>query len=245
MENENLIKEMVELYNKSSDAIEWAAENEPDPDLYYKGGVQSQSRRFTALGTICSIANPPHVVSYHTSKSVRLPVAMFNLDFYRNCHAVVLVRDNFYDIKVAVISHVPIKIPYEIIHRRVTQEWYNNEKQKALSWGSEKDEEELKNFETDEWYTKNWSGGYILRRNDEIWIAGGVQSVYCEGINKVLDSYVTPEYEESIYKPYVDNLTKFTISLGSYSTAAMVFDYIQASLGHGQAEFSRELNASE
>lgn len=229
LHNKKLILTLRDLFLDAPDIDAWTMKNIPDADLIYKSGQTSQQRKIKAVQDIVNLKDPPKVLSSHKSKSVPLPVVGLNFGFYANIKAFGIIRDNFYDIKLGVVSHVPINIPYEFVHYRMTQEEYEEKKQKSLSWAKP---EELPLYESDAWYSK-YTGGSLIRRNNELWIHGSVKEVYCEGFRAL-------NLPKEMFMPYTEEATIFTLSVPTYSKLAVVLDHVNYSLSKGQSQYSSE-----
>lgn len=223
------MEKLFKLYEHGTDVKEWELENDPDPELIYKEGLPYQSKAALALSDIVSKLSQPKVVSYHKSKSVKLPVMMYKFDFYRDCKAICFIRNNFYDIKLSVVSNTSISIPYDLIHGLMTQEDYDKEKKRKVEYSKDYENPEYK---TDDWFHNNWTSDKLIRRGKEIWRAYTVHKVYCEGINKI------EELSRDVFEPYHDDAKKFTISLRRYPQLALVLEHISTSLGKGQRSTS-------
>lgn len=80
------------------------------PDsMIWKGPALKQIENFECLAHKLGVV--PVIVSYHTSKSIKLPV----LRFERN-EVTFYIRDNFYDINLCAVSPIPFKLtPSELL----------------------------------------------------------------------------------------------------------------------------------
>ena len=77
------------------------------PTMFYKNAAEGQFRHLSkTLPEALEIA-PPRVLSYHTSKSIKLPVVVFE-DPERGIWAA--VRDNFHDVKVSARVEAPVNL---------------------------------------------------------------------------------------------------------------------------------------
>ena len=235
-----LLDQLNELYQCSPGIMTWALHNKPDDALYYRGGVDSQAKSLAAIPHVVRVkVDAPRVISYHTSKSVWLPVSAFCVEYYSDQKAFVLVRDNFYDIKAAVISTAPVHMPYNIVHKELTQEQYDKEKQRCLDY--KKIKKPGPEFDTDEWFSKDWSGDKILRHDGKIWRAYTVHRVYCEGMEADRIDFLPPE----LFEPYEDDKSMFTCSIGGYVKVASLLEYVFNALEFKHAKIREVINAQE
>jgi len=228
-----LYMDLHPLYLEGTELDDWAVNNDPDPALYYKTAMEAQIQKLEAISVILpDFANagvPPRVVGHHISKSVKLPVTcfMFSLEGFE---AFAFIRDNFHDIKVVVVSDVPVHIPYSVVHIEWTQEHYDSELKSFSEYLSDetlgpedaRKRKDLIASGTDDWY-KQWSSGTILRKEGHIYRAGSHQSHYCEGIREL-------GLEESVFKPYEAGDKAFVCEVYSYSTVATILECIISSL---------------
>lgn len=220
-------KNIDRLYKTSPDIRRWAFENMPNTNLIYKDGVPSQSQKINALNQICRYNfDIPKVVSVHRSKSVSLPVSAIKLDYHIGAYkakqklaprAYLFIRDNFYDIKLCVLSNFKNTIPYEMIHIEWSQDRYDEQVKKSK--GYQKDSSI--DYSNDDWY-KSWSNASIIRKNNRIYRAESVNSCYCEGISDL-------ELPKEVFSNYTDDKFLYSISIGSYAKLACIIDYIFAS----------------
>lgn len=200
-------------YKESKDIITWAKHNQPDEDLYYKSGVEDQVKKLEALRNILyKNIELPKVISYHTSKSVSLPVSAFKISE----EIFAIVRDNFYDIKLSIISKNPININYSLMHKLMSEKEYVEEREKCRNYkGDSKDNVKYIN---DDWM-RNWSSNSIIRDDDCIYKAFTVHRVYCEGINKL-------ELSNDLFSVYEKGKQMFTCSMDSYVRVASILETI-------------------
>lgn len=225
------------LYASGSTLDAWGSANVPDEALIYKGGVSSQLRKIRAVADIAPQSSetyhPPMIVGHHHSKSVKLPVTCFRFTPYGQVSAYAFVRDNFHDIKVVVVSDSPITIPYPAVYQEWDQERYEHEVERYVGYTKERPAEG-----SDEWYSKGWSHGTILRRAGRIYLAGAHQSVYCEGINQL-------GLPEDTFKPYEYGMQSFVCEVGSYATVAVILEYVNYSIEKERYRRNQERHAAE
>ena len=84
---------------------EWNRSNEIKEDMIYRGAAYGQVSRFRSLHEHISQYTEDltcEVVSYHTSKSIKLPVVKYES---KARGATLFVRDNFYNYACTFISH--------------------------------------------------------------------------------------------------------------------------------------------
>lgn len=93
----------------------WATANKPDEDLIYKDGYWKQI--IWVRDRLCWLMSrglheriKARVISYHTSKSVRLPV--FELE-RPDLGLRLILRDNYYNWKLTVMSALPIVADFD------------------------------------------------------------------------------------------------------------------------------------
>lgn len=223
------------LYAGGLDLARWGTANTPDQELIYAVGQAIQLKQLNAVATLLpnysGVVSHPKVVGVHTSKSVSLPVTCFRFCPYNQVLAHVLIRDNFYDIKVVVVSDAPIHIPYSLIYEEWGPERYATEVKRYVDYT-----EELPPPEGyDEWYARSWSGGTLLRKDGRIYRAGSHQAVYCEGI----DDLGLPA---ETFQPYQDGLQTFVCEVSSYTTTAAILECVIKSL---EMERSKRARAQE
>ena len=86
----------------------WAEENRPKDEMTYKRAYYAQvafmEYLLPRLGFNINDTTVPTVISTHTSKSISLPVCEFNIAGVR-----IIMRDNFHDWKLSVISPIPLE----------------------------------------------------------------------------------------------------------------------------------------
>ena len=92
-----------------------------------------QVRRQIALMEDLAAALDPDFIgihSYHTSKSIRLPVATYGWDIRiggappEYTKAVMMVRDNFHDLSLFVKCPTPLTLPLDLLYEQRDFEWY-------------------------------------------------------------------------------------------------------------------------
>ena len=171
----------------------WGGATKPDDDLLWGDGHSGQIRDLISMEQLLGM--PVRVVGTHRSKSVELPVAMFQLN-KGSVHF--FVRDNFYDLKLVVVSEVPIEMDPGQAHYRMTQEEYDAEKKRCFDYREHtNDDSSGREFDNDDWFD-TWSSGSIMRHNGNIYRCASVASCYYEGISRI-----APESAFQVYKPGV------------------------------------------
>ena len=76
--------------------------------------VERQTRDVISVAHLADL--PARIIGYHTSKSVRLPVSMLRADVCGQAPVYFVMRDNFHDLKLVVVSSCPINVPYALVH---------------------------------------------------------------------------------------------------------------------------------
>jgi hypothetical protein len=218
MEQQNTLELINNLYNKSPNINDWTNNNEPNSDLIWKFRVASQSKNIQLVANLVDehkgIIETPRVISYHTSKSVKFPVSCFKLIDDNNKY--IITRDNFYNIKMAVISSKEINLPYYLIHQVVSEAAYIKEREKCRTYC--KDSENDEKYKDDSWAEK-WSGRTFLREDGIIYNCESVHRVYCEGMGNLgLPNEVFTRYEKG--------KNMFTCALGRYSELAFIMSLL-------------------
>ncbi len=170
---------MLTAWNCATSPQEWAALNPADDSLLWREGLPGQIKDCIAIGHLAGL--PVRVMGWHTSKSVKLPVSVFRAEIAQEETVYFVMRDNFYDLKLAVVSSCPITIPYEVIHHRVSEEWLADEKKRAHDYCSRNASFDASKYETDEW-TESWGSWSVLRDDGEIYICERPSSCYYEGM---------------------------------------------------------------
>lgn len=197
-----LTDQMKELWLQGTEVVKWAEFTTPDKDLIWKAGHPAQVKDLMSIGQLLGL--PFKVVGSHRSKSVELPVGMFEADIWKEEKVYFLTRDNFHDLKLVVVSSCPIHIDYDLVHRPFSRHEHDDEKRRAFDYCQKRalddsqpnDGFDTSKFETDEWFD-DWSRGSLLYvKEDEIYYrCGTTHSVYYEGINKVMPSAAFRRYE--------------------------------------------------
>lgn len=178
------MKELLKLYNKSPTIEEWAKKNKPNESLIYKGGVASQEQMFSGISCLIR-ADLPRVVSYHTSKSVQLPVVAYFKEIKPyDVQVLAFIRDNFYDLNCTIMSNQEMDMNIREIYSCVTKEWLEEERVSNLKYTARtafdipdcsKDikERSLKSYRKVaedpgyDWYSTDWSSAKIIQHNGE------------------------------------------------------------------------------
>jgi hypothetical protein len=220
-----MINKLLQDYNSYPLASNWMKANEPSPNLIYNSGVGYQVKQGLAISNIVSFnLDEPKVANTHTSKSCKLPVLMFKIWHYENGGAFCFIRDNFYDIKLSVVSEFPIDMNYSYMHHEMSQKEYDAEKKRCIDYNSKPPvsitEEEK---EGDKWMDK-WSSNKILRKDNKIWKAYSV--AHCEGIEKL-------DLPSEVFRPYETGHSMFTIATASFAHVAYLLEHIQNNVQHG------------
>ena len=235
----NGMQELNAIYANGINLKTWGNTNAPDEDLIYRSGVENQILKIGGVAAILPNYSqdevyPPRIVGTQTSKSVGLPVSCFRFTPYNQVSAYCFIRDNFYNIKVVVISDSPIHIPYHVMYSELSPEKYADEVERYVGYTKK----ERPSDGSDEWYSKNWASGTIIRKDGRIYRAGSHQSVYCEGI----DMRGLPE---ETFKVYEDGMMSFVCEVGSYATVAKILEHVIGSLEVERSKRNQERHARE
>jgi hypothetical protein len=90
---------------KKMELNEWIKRNEIHENIIWKETALNQLEAFNSTGQALGLK--AQVIHHHTSKNIKLPVVMYQL----NDSVSVIARSNFYDIKVSIKSDVPLNLP--------------------------------------------------------------------------------------------------------------------------------------
>lgn len=157
----------------------WLAHNHPSDTMYWKGGFAAQTEwmpRLAAYGA----HSEPRVLATHRSKSIELPVPAILIGNPSSEWAVLMLRDNFHDVNLGVVSNVPLTIPLDLVFSEMSREQYQTAKKRAQDskmMGRITDAQ----WEDGSWYDE-WSSGELVLDNGKIWLA---QRAFSEGISRV------------------------------------------------------------
>ena len=215
-----------QIFRNGTSPDRWLRLNTPDSDLIYKSG---QARQLTRISSIVTLFNQDHVslnvVGQHSSKSVPLPVACIKFHPYNQVNTYCFIRDNFYNIKLCVVSDGPVKIPFHLIYTEWSEDKLEEQRQRYIGYGSEEEKEERKRkaYVNDDWHHTDWSGSKIVRKDGRIYVGSIPRAVYCEGI----DDLGLPQ---EAFELYDTDKSTFGVELYSYGQLAHVLDYVDRSL---------------
>jgi len=219
--------DIEQIFRNGTYLDRWLRLNTPDPNLIYKSG---QARQLTRMGSVVTLFNQEHVslkiVGQHYSKSVPLPVSCIKFHPYDQVYTYCFIRDNFYDIKLCVVSDGPVKIPFNLIYGEWSEERLEKERQRYIKYRShDEDESELRlrAYANDNWYHEDWSSSKIIRKDGRIYVGSKPLACYCEGINRL-------GLPEEAFEMYDTDKSVFGVSLHSYGQLAHVLDYVDRSL---------------
>jgi hypothetical protein len=182
-------------------------------DSYHQKVQENQIKEVESIGE--HLKTKPRIVNYHTSKSIKLPVSCFKIKLYDNKKAIIFIRDNFHDIKCSVISDLSVHIPMNRVHKQVTEDWLEDEIRRYRNYTGNPEPT------NDEWYSKDWSSGEIIRDDNQIFIASSTHSLYCEGINEL-------GLNPKVFRPYQSGLLMFTIVFSTYKDIAYLLNQIDS-----------------
>lgn len=182
------------LWEEGESPEDWADRTAPKDSLIYKDGHPSQIKDLTAMGHILGM--PVRVVGSHRSKSVQLPVGMFFTDALMEEGVAMFTRNNFYNLKLVVVSSAPIHMPYELVHTLMTAVELEAEKRKAYDYRKDHRDFNPKDYEDDTWF-HSWCSDTLLRTEDGgIYRCGATASCYYEGIDDLPLKDVFQRYEK-------------------------------------------------
>lgn len=216
---EQALLKAKKIYDNGKPINEWIENNLPKE--YGRNSVLNQVERIKAvelLGYPVGMDYEPKIVGQHKSKSIPLPVFCLkygilssknerenpndtDIEFY------VFVRDNFYDVKLVVVSDCEMDLPYDLIHSHLTEKEYEEEKQSAIGRKDENNEMVKMIRANDDNWIKRWSGrsASILRKDGQIYKTSGyIAKVYCEGIENL-------NLPDHVFEPYQNGKKQFTI----------------------------------
>lgn len=190
-----------------------------------------QLNRFKAISELFPAKHTSfHLVETHNSSGHKLPVVQITFHPYNQVYTHCFIRDNFYDIKLSVVSDGPVKIPYNVVFTKWSDTQYKETKEKAMNYVGKNNPDYC--WENDDWYEK-YAGKKILRHFDEIWVGTKPNKCYCEGINKL-------DLPEETFQIYKKDKKVFTLSLSSNGHLAYVLDFIYNSLESYRSKYLYE-----
>ena len=166
----------------------WLAASQPKDEMLWKGGFQAQAEwmpRLAAYGA----HSEPRVIATHRSKSIDLPVPAILVGNPSSEWAVLMLRDNFYDVNLGVVSSVPLTIPLDLVFSEMSREHYQTQKKRAQDSKMMGDITDAQ-WEDGSWYSQ-WSSGELVIDSGKLWLA---PRAFSEGISRV------PGIEDDRYK---------------------------------------------
>lgn len=215
------MEKFIKLYNKSISISKWLTHNKPDEDLLYHSAAGVQDTKMLGISYVLDI-EPPRVVSYHYSKSVKLPVSAYYIQQSAGykVDVLALVRDNFHDLNCTIMSSQVMNMDMHDIYPITQREWLEEQKQKALEYMCPKPDRNLpahKGYEeiiaaTDDdwdWYDMHWSGSKVIKHNEDYFLA---HRASLEGISDT----------GAPYNLYEGPTKDFTFTSNSYAHVAYV-----------------------
>ena len=216
------MNKLIKMYEKAQSISEWTLRNQPDKDLIYRSGVGSQEQKMLGISYVLAMP-PPFVVSYHRSKSVKLPVAAYYkyIEGYK-VDVLALVRDNFHDLNCTIMSSHVMNMDMHDIYSTTQREWLEEQKQSALEYMCPKPDRNLPAHNGYEiiadagdddwsWYNTNWSGTKVIKHDGSYFLA---HCAYLEGISDT----------GAPYNLYEGPAKDFTFTSGSYAHVAHVIN---------------------
>lgn len=198
------------LYKNGLELKIWQEHNIPKSNLTYKKYQAEQLEDLTSIGV--AFGTTPRIVGNHFSKSVTLPVSCFEFKGVSQATHV-FIRDNYYNIKCCVSSDVFIDIPMEFAHEEVDEVWLQNEIKRYINYTGKPTPI------GDEWY-RDWSSDELIREDGRIFRAGSVDSVYCEGIDRL-------GLPDEVFRLYRPGFLMFSISLVEYDQVRHLFGRVK------------------
>lgn len=177
-----------DIFEAGAAAPEWAAEHTPKESLTYGREQAYQIEDIKCASHLLGI--PARIVGKHRSKSVELPVTMFQAHACMEEIVYFFVRNNFHDIKLSVISSCPIHLDYARIHEHVTREQYFEERAKSFNYCKSHKGFDPKTYDGHDW-VEDWSRWSILvDEQNEYYRCSTASACYYEGM---ADAGVPPE----------------------------------------------------
>lgn len=198
----------------------WVSANLVKEEMLWRNSYQHQVEWMPSLASF-SAHSEPRVVATHRSKSIELPVPAILLGNPSSDWVVLMLRDNFYDVNVAVVSNAALSIDYSIVLTEMTHEAYHKEKARALEYMGKdpvtKDRITEAEWRSGAWYEK-WASGSLAIEDGKIWRAG---RAYAEGISRVPGACIDPykrdckAFSVAINPTSEDDVIKFVGDLAS------------------------------
>jgi hypothetical protein len=191
----------IYAYINAPTLLGWAVNNPPKPEMIYRDGFHHQVAWMSELSRFAANAIDnlePRVIQTHRSKSIVLPVPAILLGDPNGEWAIVMLRDNFHDINVAVVSNVPLIIDPSLVFTEMSRETYQAEKKRAYDYMGTTRVTEAQ-WEDGSWYGE-WSAGSLVLKDNKIWVA---RRAFAEGISSVPGAST---------KPYSKGCTGFAMS---------------------------------
>lgn len=173
------ISKMHALWEGAAEVVRWAEHTMPDEDLIWKNGHPRQVKDLLAISHLTDL--PVRVLGHHRSKSVALPVGIFQAKVYEEEWAYFVTRDNFYDLKMVVVASCPVTIPYDGVHLEMTPDELSAEKQRCFNYCKNHKDFDSAKYETDAWFD-GWSRDTLMRVDGRIWRCGSTSPCYYEGM---------------------------------------------------------------
>jgi hypothetical protein len=167
----------------------WLYANQPKDTMLWRGGFATQAEWMPRMSDY-GVHSEPRVVATHRSKSIDLPVPAILLGDPSKDWAVMMLRDNFHDVNVAVVSNVGLTLDLGLVLNEMSRDQYQAAKRRAQAY-SGMNKTTAAQWEDGSWY-RDWNGGTLIIENGKIWVA---MSVFAEGIQRV------PGVDTGHYKP--------------------------------------------
>ena len=209
---------LTKQYEQALTLSDWSDLNTPDKDLIYNSGIGSQRKTMSGVSLVLGL-DQPRVISYHASKSVKLPVSAYR--FFKEPHGkepvelIAVVRDNFYDLNCLISSSHELNFDYSIVYPELSHQELVEKFAKAVSYNP-KYASDYSSSRDLTWY-KDYTGNALIEENGKLYIA---YHCHAEGIRKLFDD----EYYN--FKSYTKGIKQFIFSPSGYAHLAHSIDII-------------------
>jgi hypothetical protein len=206
MNNTKTNKTLV-AYQDSPTLSKWLESNQPGDNMLWRSSAKHQAEWMVNLASF-GLCGEPRAIAVHRSKSIDLPVPAALIGNPEGNWAILMLRDNFYDVNVAVSANCPLTLDYGLLSVEMSAAEYQTEKKRAYDYMGVKGVTEAQ-WEDGSWY-EEWSGGSLVCEDNKIWI---VRRAFAEGISHVPG--VSGE-------PYTHGCNSFTSVLPSHNNDVLV-----------------------
>lgn len=175
-------------YERAPTFSMWLAHTQPKDEMLWKGGFAAQAEWMPRLA-VYGAHSEPRVIATHRSKSIDLPVPAILIGNPSSEWAIMMVRDNFHDVNLGVVSSVPLTLDLGLVFEEMSREDYQAQKQRAQAYGMPRVTDAQ--WEDGSWYSE-WSNGELVLDNGKIWRA---PRAFAEGISRVPGLEFADRYE--------------------------------------------------